>query len=180
MSFDLPSLTLVIGGAASGKSAYAERLVEASRNPLTYIATAEAHDDEMRVKIAAHRARRSAGWQTVEAPRDIAGVLGDVMADRVVLIDCVTLWLTNLLLDEADLIAAENGLLKALNAAPMPVVIVTNDVGGGIVPEHALGRRFRAAQGRLNQSLAARADNVVAVIAGLPLALKGPLPELPV
>lgn len=179
MSFDLPSLTLVIGGAASGKSTYAERLVEAADRPLTYIATAEAQDEEMRVKIAAHRARRGAGWQTLEAPRDLAGTLGEVMADRVVLIDCVTLWLTNLILDEADLIAAENGFLKALDDARMPVVVVTNEVGAGIVPEHSLGRRFRAAQGRLNQSLAARADSVVTVMAGLPLALKGPLPELP-
>lgn len=173
----LPPLTLVIGGAASGKSAWAERLVEATGRPLTYVATAEPGDDEMRIKIAAHQARRGGAWETVEAPRDLATPLAKVDPGRVVLLDCVTLWLTNMILDEADLVSEESQLIRSLTTCPAPVVAVTNEVGGGIVPEHALSRRFRSAQGRLNQLLAARADLVVTVIAGLPMILKGTLPE---
>lgn len=178
MTVLLPQLSLVLGGAASGKSAFAERLVAATGRPMVYIATAQAFDEEMRVKIVAHQARRGAGWTTVEAPLDVAGALAEVEADHVVLIDCATLWLSNVLLAERDLSNAETELLRGLAAAAAPVVVVSNEVGAGIVPEHALGRRFRAAQGALNQSLAARAGLVVAVMAGLPLALKGDLPVL--
>lgn len=171
----LPPMTLVIGGAASGKSTYGETLVERAERPKTYIATAQAFDDEMRVKIAAHRARRS-GWTTVEAPLDVAPALAAMDPAHVVLLDCVTLWLSNHLLAENDLVTEEGRLLSALATCPAPVVVVTNEVGASIVPEHPLGRRFRAAQGRLNQSLAARADQVFAVMAGLPFALKGELP----
>ncbi len=179
MTMRLPHMTLVIGGAASGKSVWAERLAEASARPMTYIATAQAFDDEMRLKIAAHQARRGSGWATVEAPLDVPSALADVPGDRVVLLDCVTLWLTNQLLAEADLADVETGLIKALGACAAPVIVVSNEVGAGIVPDNALSRRFRAAQGRLNQSIAARADRVVGVMAGLPFALKGALPELP-
>ncbi|MBV7380662.1 bifunctional adenosylcobinamide kinase/adenosylcobinamide-phosphate guanylyltransferase [Maritimibacter dapengensis] len=178
MTLSLPDLTLVIGGAASGKSAYAERLAESTGLPLTYIATAQAFDDEMKLKIAAHQARRSSHWTTVEAPLDVALALSDIGTGRVVLLDCVTLWLSNLLVAEADLMSQETRLLNALIACPAQVVIVTNEVGAGIVPDNALARRFRAAQGRLNQTLAARASHVVGVMAGLPFALKGDLTEL--
>lgn len=178
MNTTLSSLTLVIGGAASGKSAFAERLAEGAGRPLSYIATAQAFDEEMKLKIAAHQARRNAGWETLEAPLDVAGTLAQVGADRVVLVDCVTLWLTNQLMAGADLLAEEQRLLKALAACEARVIVVTNEVGAGIVPDNALSRRFRAAQGRLNQAIARRADTVVGVMAGLPFALKGDLPEV--
>ncbi len=180
MSINLPPLTLVLGGAASGKSLYAERLVmaQASARPMVYIATAQAFDGEMLAKISHHQDRRGAGWRTVEAPEDVRAALAGIKPDEVVLFDCATMWLTNQLLVDADLAAAEAQLLKALAACPAPVVIVSNEVGAGIVPENALARRFRQAQGELNQRLAARADLVIAVMAGLPLALKGTLPEL--
>ena len=171
------SFALVIGGARSGKSAFAEKLVAATGRPRIYIATAEAWDDEMRCRIAQHRADRGAGWQTVEVPRDLAGALAAVPADAVVLVDCATLWLTNHLLAEADLDAQSAGLLAALAACAAPVAVVSNEVGWGIVPDNALARRFRDAQGRLNQQMAAQADLVVAVMAGLPMALKGAVPR---
>jgi adenosylcobinamide kinase / adenosylcobinamide-phosphate guanylyltransferase len=177
MTVSLPALTLVLGAAASGKSAFAERLLAATGRPMTYIATAQAFDEEMRLKIAAHRARRGSGWSTVEAPLDLTAPLAAVEPQGAVLIDCATLWLTNHLMAEHDLITEESRLLHAIRDAAAPVVVVSNEVGAGIVPENALARRFRAAQGRLNQSLAARADLVVAVMAGLPLVLKGHLPE---
>lgn len=179
MTSNLPNLTLVIGGAASGKSAYAERLVQAYDRPLTYIATAQAFDDEMKLKIAAHQARRGPGWVTQEAPLDVAGALAEIEAGRAVLLDCITLWLTNQLIEDADLVAEESKLLKAVALCASPTVVVTNEVGAGIVPDNALSRRFRAAQGRLNQTIASRAELVVGVMAGLPFALKGALPELP-
>jgi adenosylcobinamide kinase / adenosylcobinamide-phosphate guanylyltransferase len=172
----LPHLTLVIGGARSGKSRLAETLVTATGRPRIYIATAQAFDAEMGVRIAEHKAMRGAGWQTVEAPLDLAGALGGVPADAAVLVDCATLWLTNHLLADHDLDAEALALTLALAACPAPVVVVTNEVGLSIVPDNALARRFRDAQGSLNQQLAAKADLVVAVWAGLPLTLKGILP----
>ena len=165
--------TFVVGGAASGKSAHAERLVlEAGKRPV-YIATAEAHDAEMTTKIALHReARKGRGWQTIEAPLDLLTVFAARSAEEAVLLDCATLWLTNLILAERDAEAEADGLLDAIAACPADVTVVSNEVGAGIVPETALGRRFRSAQGRLNQRLAAQADHVVTVIAGLPLVLK--------
>lgn len=177
MTVSLPALTLVLGAAASGKSAFAERLLVSTGRPMTYIATAEAFDEEMRVKIAAHQAQRGSGWTVVEAPLDLTAPLAAVEPGGAVLIDCATLWLTNHLMAEHDLITEESRLLRAIRTARAPVVVVSNEVGAGIVPENALARRFRAAQGGLNQSLAARADLVVAVMAGLPLVLKGRLPE---
>ncbi|MBI1417738.1 MAG: bifunctional adenosylcobinamide kinase/adenosylcobinamide-phosphate guanylyltransferase [Limimaricola sp.] len=171
---DLQKLTVVTGGAASGKSAHAEGLALASvRTPRIYIATAQAWDDEMKAKVATHRDRRGSDWVTIEAPYDLPGALEGLAAEAVVLIDCATLWLTNHLLAEADLDAEAERLLAALAACPAPVIVVTNEVGQGIVPDNALARRFRNAQGRLNQRLAAAADTVVAVISGLPLVLKG-------
>lgn len=172
----LPQLSLVIGGARSGKSRFAEGLVSGTRRPRLYIATAEAWDDEMRARIAAHQADRGTGWRTVEAPRDAAAALAGARADEVVLFDCATLWLTNVMLADADLASEASALETALLACAAPVVVVSNEVGWSIVPENALARRFRDEQGRLNQRLAASAGLVVAVMAGLPLALKGQLP----
>ncbi len=174
--FSLPALSLVIGGARSGKSAYAERLLTLAARPRRYIATAEAWDDEMRDRIRRHRLDRGPAWTTVEAPLDLATALAASPATDAVLVDCATLWLTNHLLADHDLDATTSALLAALAACPAPVIIVTNETGWGIVPDNALARRFRDAQGRLNQRLAAQATLVVTVIAGLPLALKGTLP----
>lgn len=171
----LPPLSLVTGGARSGKSALAERLVRLAPAPHVYLATAEAWDGEMRARIAQHRLDRGPGWHTVEAPLDLAAVLEQAAGS--VLIDCATLWLTNHMLAGHDLEAETARLLAALARASGPVVVVSNEVGWGIVPDNALARRFRDAQGRLNQRLAAQADLAVAVIAGLPLVLKGALPE---
>ena len=169
----LPRLTLVIGGAASGKSAHAEALVRDHGGQRVYVATAQAFDDEMRAKIAAHQEMRAGdGWHTVEAPFDVVGALSGLGSGDVVLLDCATFWLTNLLLAERDWQEEAEALLAALLACPAPVVVVSNETGQGIVPENALARRFREAQGRLNQRLAAEAGLVVAVMAGLPLVLK--------
>lgn len=172
----LPKLSLVVGGARSGKSAFAERLVIGSGRPRRYIATAEAWDTEMRDRIAQHQRDRAGDWTTVEAPLDLAAALATAQRDEAVLIDCATLWLTNHLLAEHDLPAETEALVAALSACPAPVVIVSNEVGWSIVPDNALARRFRDAQGRLNQRLATEAALVVTVIAGLPLVLKGTLP----
>ncbi len=172
---NLPKLSLVLGGASSGKSSFAEALVLGSGLAPVYIATAQVWDAEMAAKVAAHRAQRGPGWRTVEEPLDIAAVLAGVTADEAVLIDCATLWLTNLILTDADPDAALAGLTTALAACPASVVIVSNEVGMGIVPDNALARRFRTAQGGLNRDLATRAGLVVAVMAGLPLVLKGTL-----
>lgn len=167
------SLTLVLGGARSGKSRHAEALIAACPPPRVYVATAEPLDDEMRARIAEHRARRGADWRAVEAPRDLAGALEKTAAGGAVLVDCLTLWLSNLMLAGADIEAEAARLEAALAQAKGPVVVVSNEVGSGIVPDNALARRFRDAQGRLNQRIAARADRVVLMVAGLPLVVKG-------
>ena len=165
-------LTLVIGGARSGKSRYAEGVIAALPPPWTYVATAEALDAEMAERIGTHRARRGSQWRTIEAPRDVAAALTS-SGTTPVLIDCLTLWLSNLMLAGADIDAETLRLEQALAAAKAPVIVVANEVGSGIVPEHALGRKFRDLQGVLSQRIAARADRVVLVVAGLPLVLKG-------
>jgi len=167
-------LTFVLGGARSGKSRYAESLIAALPPPWRYVATAEAGDAEMAERIAAHRAQRGTAWQTVEAPRDLATVLGSGHSSPV-LVDCLTLWLSNLMLAEVDIEAEIVRLEQALTVVTAPVVLVANEVGYGIVPDYPLGRRFRDWQGVLNQRIAARADRVVLVVAGLPLAVKGVL-----
>lgn len=165
---------LVIGGARSGKSGFAEaqaRAAQAAGLAVTYIATGEARDDEMAARIAHHRARRPAGWRTVEEPLALADALSrETAADACVLVDCLTLWLTNLLLGERE--EEIDRLLAVLPALPGSIVLVSNEVGWSIVPENALARRFRDEQGRLNQRVAALADRVTLVAAGLPLALK--------
>jgi adenosyl cobinamide kinase/adenosyl cobinamide phosphate guanylyltransferase len=164
------TLTLILGGARSGKSRRAEALVTALPPPWTYIATAEAFDAEMTARIAEHRARRTAGWQTLDAPRDLPAALA--LARGPILLDCLTLWLSNLMLAEADLTQAGDALEAALRARTSPIMLVSNEVGSGIVPATPLGRRFRDAQGVLNQRMAALADHVELVVAGLPLRLK--------
>lgn len=169
------STTLVLGGARSGKSAHAERLVRESGLAPRYIATGEARDGEMAERIAHHRARRGRGWVTREEPLALVEALRDEAGqDRGVLVDCLTLWLTNLLFAERDLGAETARLCEALPLLPGPVVLVSNEVGMGLVPETPLGRRFRDAQGRLNQAVAAAVPSVVFVAAGLPLMLKTP------
>ena len=168
--------TLVLGGARSGKSQLAEGLVTGSGLPRHYIATAEAWDDEMRARIAQHQAMRGPDWTTWAAPRDVDHVLAQIPPAHVVLLDCATLWLTNHLLADADIAAKSAALLQALATCAAPIVVVSNEVGWGIVPENALARAFRDHQGRLNQQIAAQADLVVGVMAGLPMVLKGTLP----
>ena len=175
MTISQTALTLVTGGARSGKSRFAEGLVTATQRPRVYIATAQAWDDEMRSRIADHRNQRGADWTTLDAPYDLAGALRGVDGGAAVLVDCLTLWLTNVMLAEADIAAESAALLEALAACPAPITVVTNELGWSIVPENALARRFRDAQGRLNQQIAAQADRVITVISGLPLVLKGSL-----
>ena len=165
-------LTLILGGARSGKSRYAEGLITALPGPWIYVATAEARDREMAERIATHRARRGTGWTTIEAPRDLAGALA-AHGKTPVLVDCLTLWLSNVLLADADVDAEMAQLEGSLAHVAAPIVLVANEVGFGIVPDNALGRRFRDLQGLLNQRIAARADRVILVVAGLPLTMKG-------
>jgi adenosylcobinamide kinase/adenosylcobinamide-phosphate guanylyltransferase len=175
MTTPLPRLTLVIGGARSGKSHFAESLATAQPAPWVYVATAEAHDDEMADRIAHHQRRRAEGWSTIEAPHDLAGVvLAPHPGASVLLVDCLTLWLTNVMLGGGDVEAEQARLLDALASATVPVIAVSNEVGMGIVPDNALARAFRDAQGRLNAAVARQADRAVLMAAGLPLTLKAP------
>lgn len=172
----LPPLALITGGARSGKSRLAETLARQSGLRLRYVATAQPLDAEMAERIAQHRADRGPGWETLEAPLDLGPAMAGALPGTVTLVDCATLWLTNHLLAGHDLAAETERLLAALASARGPVIVVTNEVGWGIVPENALARAFRDEQGRLNQRLAATAGLVVAVLSGLPLALKGQMP----
>jgi adenosylcobinamide kinase/adenosylcobinamide-phosphate guanylyltransferase len=167
-------LTFIIGGARSGKSAHAEILATALPSPWTYIATAQAYDDEMHERIALHRSRRGAGWTTIDAPLDLTGALAALPDNQPVLVDCLTLWLTNHMLAEHDLdLDLECRRLADVLSRPRgPWFVVSNEVGQGIVPDNALARRFRDAAGRLNQQVAAVADTVLLMVAGLPLKVK--------
>jgi adenosyl cobinamide kinase/adenosyl cobinamide phosphate guanylyltransferase len=171
---DAVKITLVLGGARSGKSRFAEGLIAALPPPWIYVATAQAGDAEMEERIAGHRARRGPQWLTVEAPRVLDKALLEHAAAPV-LVDCLTLWLSNLMLAEGDVEQEMGNVEKALSQAAAPKVLVSNEVGLGIVPDNPLGRRFRDAQGILNQRMAALADRVVLMVAGLPLAIKGSL-----
>ncbi|PUB18565.1 bifunctional adenosylcobinamide kinase/adenosylcobinamide-phosphate guanylyltransferase [Yoonia sediminilitoris] len=168
-------LTLVLGGAASGKSAFAENLVLESNLAPLYVATAQISDDEMAEKKLRHQERRGTEWTTVEEPVAVADILAEADHSQVILIDCATLWLTNIILGDYDLAVESAHLVAALCMCRAEVVVVSNEVGQGIVPDNKLSRTFRDAQGTLNQSIATEADLVVAVMAGLPLALKGSL-----
>ena len=166
------SLTFLLGGARSGKSAEAEQLVTALPAPWTYIATAQAFDAEMEERIALHRSRRGEGWRTLDAPLDLARALAESPDGQPVLVDCLTLWLTNHMLAEHD-VDAECAALEAVLAAPKgPWFVVSNEIGLGIVPDNALARRFRDLAGRLNQRVAALADHVIFLVAGLPMKVK--------
>ncbi len=166
-------LTLVLGGARSGKSRYAESLIEGEPPPWIYVATAEARDAEMADRIAIHRARRDGRFQTVEAPHDLTSAFTALPAGSAVLVDCLTLWLSNRLLAEADIDREIGALERAAANHDGAVVLVSNEVGSGIVPDNALARRFQDLQGALNQRIAAKASRVVLVVAGLPLVVKG-------
>lgn len=172
----LPKGTMVLGGAASGKSVWAEKMLECSGLALNYIATGQIYDAETTLRVQVHKARRDARWTTIEAPFDLTPALSSLTDTDAVLVDCATMWLSNHMLAESDIEIAQTALLHALRAAAAPWVVVTNEVGKGIVPENALARRFREAHGRLNIALAAEADLAVQVIAGLPQVLKGQLP----
>ncbi len=169
----LAPVTLVLGGARSGKSRHAEALVESQPGPCIYLATAEAGDAEMAARIAAHRTHRGRRWTTVEEPLDLAAALGRACApERAVLVDCLTLWLSNLLGAGRSVAAECEGLLAALPGLAGPVVLVSNEVGQGVVPDNALARVFVDHAGRLHQDLAAVAQRVVFMTAGLPRELK--------
>lgn len=167
------STLLVLGGARSGKSRHAQASAEAIGGELMFVATAQALDDEMAERIARHHADREGRWTTIEAPVELAAAIRrESRPGRVLLVDCLTLWTSNLLLAGHDIPAATGDLVEAIAAAKGPLILVSNEVGLGIVPENALARRFRDEAGRVNQRIAACADEVVFVAAGLPLKLK--------
>ncbi len=169
----LPQVTLVLGGARSGKSAFAERLVEAGAAGGTYLATAEAGDAEMAARIRLHRERRGPAWMTVEEPTELAVALAaHATRDRPVLVDCLTLWLSNIMAAERDIAGERERLVDGMSRLSGPVVFVANEVGLGLVPPTPLGRAFRDEAGRLNQAVAAAAQRVIFVAAGLPLTMK--------
>lgn len=185
-----PELILILGGARAGKSAYAEQLVTDYGPRALYVATAEVRDDEMRARIQAHRARRPPHWTTLEAPRDVgAALLSLKPATDAILLDCLTLLVTNLVLAHAgdgEMVAPEveeaadaavtaevHALLNAQSQLGLPMVVVSNEVGLGLVPPYPLGRLYRDVLGRANQHLAAAADRVYLLVAGLPMTLKG-------
>lgn len=167
-------VTLILGGARSGKSALAERLITAYGGAPVYVATATAGDAEMAARIQAHQSRRGATWRTVEEPLDLAGVIArESTPQSPLLVDCLTLWITNMLIDNIDIEHETARLIAALGERRGPIVLVSNEVGQGIVPDNALARRFRDEAGRLHQRVAAAADRVLFVVAGLAQTLKG-------
>ncbi len=169
---------LIFGGARSGKSRRAEEIVDHLAKLhagacKVYIATAEVFDDEMAARVAKHRARRDESWTTRDVPLDLAETLErDINTDDIVLVDCLTLWLSNLMGAELDVVSETEKLLNSIAASPARLVFVSNEVGHGIVPDNVLARRFRDAQGLLNQKIAASVAHVEFVAAGLPLQLK--------
>jgi|UniRef100_A0A7C3SL95 adenosylcobinamide kinase/adenosylcobinamide-phosphate guanylyltransferase len=171
-------LALILGGAKSGKSRLALRLAEAQPLPRLYVATAEPGDAEMAARIAQHQQARGPAWETWEIPLELAAAIKRAQNHyRVILIDCLTLWVSNLLMTEpaeAGLEAACQGVLQAASQTGVPLIFVSNEVGWGIVPDNPLARRFRDVAGELHQRLAAAADLVMLTIAGLPMVLKSP------
>jgi adenosylcobinamide kinase/adenosylcobinamide-phosphate guanylyltransferase len=166
---------LIVGGVRSGKSRYAEQLAASCGAPVAVIVTATAGDEEMAARIAAHRARRPSHWRVLEEPIALGRALLEVARpDSAVIVDCLTLWLTNIMMQsDAGLLERESdALLAAVESAPGPVILVSNDVGCGIVPANALARRFADATGTLHQRLAQACDRVVWMMAGLPLTVK--------
>lgn len=169
---------LVLGGARSGKSTYAQGFAERADRPVTLVVTAEIWDAEMAERVAKHQADRPAHWQVVEAPYDLPEAIASASTEQTfVLVDCLTLWLSNILCTrENELGARCAALIEAVRTAQGELVLVSNEVGWSVVPENALARRFRDEQGRLNQRIAAVCEQVSLVAAGLPLSLKGPRP----
>ena len=165
------AITLVLGGARSGKSRFAESLLADRAGHRIYLATAEAGDEEMRQRILHHQARRGPGWRVIESPIEIAGPIENA-GENAVLVDCLTLWLANLMTANRDVDGATKALCQALDKARAAVVLVSNETGLGIVPDNALAREFRDWAGRINQAVAAQADRVFFIAAGLPLTLK--------
>ncbi|MFK0299530.1 bifunctional adenosylcobinamide kinase/adenosylcobinamide-phosphate guanylyltransferase [Brevundimonas sp. NPDC090276] len=169
------AITLVLGGARSGKSVYAQKQAEQAAatkdRPPLMIATAEAFDDEMRDRIRLHRDERGEGWRTLEAPLNLAAAVRNLNAEDVVVVDCLTLWLSNQMLGDHDLPAAIDDLTDAFVDCPATVWVVSNEVGWSLVPENALGRRFRDEAGRLNQRVAAVSDTACLIVAGMRLDL---------
>jgi adenosylcobinamide kinase/adenosylcobinamide-phosphate guanylyltransferase len=172
----LPMRCFVLGGAASGKSVWAERLTESYEKSMIYVATGQAFDAEMENRVKIHKDRRDTTWTTAEAPLDLTQILASATPDQVLLIDCATMWLSNHLMADGDLAKAQSELLESLEYSAAPWIIVSNEVGHGIVPNNKLARTFREAQGRLNCLLAEKSDLAVMITAGLPHALKGELP----
>lgn len=169
----MAQIKFVLGGARSGKSAYAEDLAESAGNTPIYIATAEIFDSEMESRVALHRERRGPHWQLVEAPVNLPqAIIASDNKDSVILIDCLSVWITNILVHEQDTDAATDDLIRALSACHATVILVASETGLGIVPENKLSRRFRDANGRLNQAVAALADDVFFVTAGIALRIK--------
>lgn len=168
------TVTLVLGGARSGKSGFAQRAAElaADGGRTVMIATGQAFDDEMAERIARHRADRGESWTTVEAPLELAAAIGALPAGAIAVVDCLTLWLSNQMLAEHDVEALSTELVDTVAACRARLWLVSNEVGLGIVPETPLGRRFRDEAGRLHQRLAATADEVYFLAAGLPLRMK--------
>ena len=165
-------LTLVLGGARSGKSRHAQTLAMATPPPWVYVATAEALDDEMQERIAKHRSSRCDGWTTIEEPIELARAVVQVPADAALVVDCITLWLSNLMLGAHDIDAAVAQFVASLDGRRAPTIVVSGDVGGGVVPGTGLGRVFRDQAGLINQRLAACAQHVLFMVAGLPMKLK--------
>ena len=166
-------ITLILGGTRSGKSSFAQHLAEESNGKLIYVATAEAFDDEMTDRISRHQQDRGPRWQTVEETLELAAAITNHSNPQTtLLIDCLTIWLSNVMLADRDIAIAMDELAQALSNAPGLVILVSNEVGSGIVPESALGRQFRDEAGWMNQRIAAAADDVALITAGLPLWLK--------
>jgi adenosylcobinamide kinase/adenosylcobinamide-phosphate guanylyltransferase len=176
---ELGDVTLILGGARSGKSRLGETIISGNGQSAIYIATAQAHDDEMRQRIALHQSRRGDNWRTVESPLELSLELSRLLPEGLpVLVDCLTLWLSNIMLADRDIEAEVDNLSNCVGEVPATLVLVSNETGLGIVPDNALARRFRDASGLMNQKIAAAADNVLFVAAGLPLVMKGRNPAL--
>ncbi|NCF46729.1 MAG: bifunctional adenosylcobinamide kinase/adenosylcobinamide-phosphate guanylyltransferase [Alphaproteobacteria bacterium] len=168
----MSSSLLITGGARSGKSSFAEKRTLSYGTPVIYIATAQAFDEEMENRIQLHQQRRGDEWRTISEPLAIANILTSLDRQGACLVDCLTLWLSNLIFAEEDISKATSSLIEAIATRRDPVILVTNEVGGGIVPENALARRFRDEAGRLNQIVAEAVDEVYTCISGIPLKLK--------
>ena len=169
--------TFVIGGCRSGKSGHAQALAEEIEGKKLYLATCVPHDDEMQARVRLHQQQRGDQWETLEEPLDIAKAIAFAGRDySVILVDCLTLWISNLLLspeEDADLESACQELIESLQSARCPVILVSNEVGAGIVPENELARRYRDQAGWVNQQIAAAVDRVICMVAGIPVTIKG-------